>query len=71
MKIFSMEDTMKLTNVGTVGRLERVVHAPHFLLVSDKMLDGCHDTLLLNTVDVTVSIDSHPSFHACQGQAPV
>lgn len=62
---------MILTNVGTVGRLERVIHAPHFLLVSDKMLDGRHDTLLLNTVDVTVSITSHTSFHTCQGQSLV
>lgn len=50
---------MTLTNVGTVGRLKRVIHAPHFLLVSDEMLYGRHDALFLNTVDVMVSIDSH------------
>lgn len=65
------KDSIKLTNVGTVGRLERVIHAPHFLLVSDKMLYSRHDTLFLNTVYVTVSIGSHIFIRTCQDHGPL
>lgn len=41
----------KPTNIRAVSGLERVVHAVHFLLVSDQVLDSSHHTLFLNSLN--------------------
>ena len=46
-----MEGLICLTDVSTVALLERIVHAIHFLLISNKMLYSSSDTLLLQTAN--------------------
>lgn len=47
-----------LTNVGTVCLLDRVVHAVHLLLITDKVFDSRNDTLFLNTFNCLPSPNS-------------